>query len=295
MEKTRYNYKKGLAAMAVCYFIWGVQPLYYAIDRTVDNMFLLASRVVWAALICLAIVALQGKLKLLSAAFRDKQVMKREIPAALLLLADWTVYMFAVRGGKVMECSMGYYIMPLVMFAFGALVFHEKITRKHLYALVFIVIGIVLSAGGFGGFPYVALLLSLCFAVYSALKKTITTDSIVSTTLEILLMLPFAVVYIAVFRRGETGMAGLTFVRQLFLIGSGLVTGLPLVLFSYGVSFLPLSLLGILQYASPTLDLFCGMILGETMSGKKLISFVFIWVGVAIYMLCERSKNKTGT
>lgn len=292
MKQETYNYRKGLLLMLACYSIWGFQPLYFALDRGVDTVFLLACRIVWAAIACVLMLKVRGKLPQLLAALRDKQMMKRIVPASVLLLADWSIYLFAVRSERVMECSMGYYIMPLVMFTFGALIFHEKISWKHFVALAFIVVGIILSAGGFGGFPYVTILLSLCFAVYSALKKSLTLDSAVSTTAEIVLMVPFALIYLVLFGFRENALVGMTLGRQLFAMGSGVVTALPMLLFALGVVCLPLSLTGIFQYISPTLGLICSMILGETFSREKLISFIFIWIGVIIYAVSELRQNR---
>lgn len=288
----KYDFKKGLPAMAVCYLIWGFQPLFFALDGSVDNTFLLACRIVWASVACLVILAVQGKLKQLKEVFTDKKILRREIPAAAFLFADWAIYLFAVRQGKVMECSMGYFIMPLVMYMFGAVIFREKVHWVHFVALFFIVVGIILSASGFGGFPYVTILLSMCFAIYSAIKKSLTVDSIVSTTSEILIILPVAVIYtIYLFSTGDTAST-ITVSRQLFLMGSGLITSLPMVFFAIGVRHIPLSMTGIFQYISPTLGIICSLILGETFTREKLISFSFIWVGVVIYLVTEFAKAK---
>ncbi len=282
-----YDFRRGLPAMAACYLIWGFQPLYYALDSEVDTVFLLACRMIWAAAACLIILAFQHKLNLLAGIFRDRKKLAREIPASLLLLADWSIYLFAVRFGRIMEVSMGYYIMPLVMIFFGALIFKEKVRAGHIAALAAVVIGIILSVEGFGGFPAVTIALSLCFSVYSALKKGLEDDSIVTTTAEILLMLPAAVLILVIFGRNNGWLSGITFARQMFLMGSGIVTGLPMVFFAVGVKNIPLSLTGIFQYVSPSLAIVCSLILGESFSSEKLLSFAFIWLGVIIYCLYE--------
>ena len=281
---TKYNYKRGMLAMAACYLFWGFQPLYWALDDGVDTTFLLATRILWAAVVCLVILGIQGKLGQLAEAFRSREVRRREIPASLLLLADWSIYLFAIRAGQIQQCSLGYYIMPLVMFALGAVIYRENVTWKHLAILALVVIGICLSVQGFGGFPWVTAALAVCFAVYSAVKKSLSIDSIVSTTMEILLMTPLALLYILLFGRGAGGLADLTLVRQLFLIGGGLVTGLPMVFFSLGVRHLPLTMSGMCQYLSPTLGLICSRILGESLTAEKLLSFAFVWLGVLLYL-----------
>ena len=118
------NYRRGLPAMGVCFLLWGFQPLYWFmctnICGEIDTFFLMACRIVWAAVTCLCILKVQGKLPQLKAVFKDRQVLKREIPAAVFLFGDWIVYLWAVQNGRVLECSLGYYIQPLVVFALGA-------------------------------------------------------------------------------------------------------------------------------------------------------------------------------
>ena len=290
-----YNYKKGLSAMLCCFLIWGFQPLYWYLCEGMDTFFLLASRIIWAAVCCLVLLKVQGKLGQLKAAFMDKQVMKREIPAMLLMLADWAIYLWAVQNGRVLECSLGYYIQPLVVFTFGAVIFKEKLSWRHLVIIAIVVVGIVLSTNGFGGLPYVTISLAVLFAIYAAIKKSMTIDSIVSTSMEIIMMVPLAVLFILFFRMGDNGMASITVTRQLLLIGSGIVTGVPMLFYAVGVRNLPMMTTGICQYLSPTIGIFCSMIMGEMLTREKLVSFYFIWAGVVLYVLnmfYEEHKKK---
>lgn len=281
----KYNYKKGLTAIMLCFLIWGFQPLYFNLCDGVDTLFLMACRIIWAAVCCLIILKCQGKLPQLWAAFRDKNVMKREVPAMFFLFADWIIYLWAVQNGRVFECSLGYYIQPLVVFVFGAVIFKEKMSWRHFVILAIVIVGIVLSANGFGGMPYVTISLATAFAVYAAIKKSLTIDSIVSTTTEILMMVPVALIFILFFRMGDNGMASITLTRQLLMMGAGVITGTPMLLYAIGVRNLPLMMTGIGQYLSPTLAIFCGMMLGEHLTHEKLVSFLFIWAGVILYVL----------
>ena len=289
------NYKKGLSALLLCFLIWGFQPLYWYICGEWDT-FMLACRIVWAAICCLCILWAQGKLPQLWAVFRDRRALKREIPASLFLLADWGVYLWAVQNGRVLECSLGYYIQPIVVFIFGAVIFREKVSWRHLVILAVVVVGIVLSTGGFGGVPYVTIALAVCFAIYAAIKKSLSIDSVVSTTAEILIMVPAALLFILFFRMGDTGLASITPLRQLMLLGAGVVTAMPMVLYSVGVKYLPLMTAGFCQYLSPTLAIVCGMVMGEFLTAEKLKSFYFIWAGVILYCLNtlyeERKKRQ---
>ena len=283
LSLAQYNYKKGLWAMAACFSLWGFQPLYWHLCQGMETFFMLASRIIWAAAACLALLRIQGKLPQLAAAFRDKKILLREIPATLLLLGDWGVYLWAVTNGRVMECSLGYYIQPLVVFFLGALLFKEKIYWQHFVILAIMAVGIVLSARGFGGVPMVTVSLAGMFAVYAAIKKSMVIDSIVSTTMEIVMMAPLALLFIAFFRMGEDGIGGLTPLRLLLMVGAGLVTCSPMLFYSVGVRNLPLTTAGICQYASPTFSILCSLIMGEVMTREKLVSFLFIWLGVILY------------
>lgn len=279
------NYKKGIPTLLLCFFIWGFQPLYWYICGEWDTYFLLACRIIWAAVCCLCILWAQGKLPQLLAVFRDKNILKREIPASIFLLADWGVYLWAVQNGRVLECSLGYYIQPIVVFILGAVIFREKVSWRHIVILAVVVVGIVLSTDGFNGIPYVTILLAVCFAIYAAIKRSLRIDSVVSTSAEIVMMVPLALLFILLFRMGDTGMASITPLRQLMLLGAGVVTAMPMVLYSVGVKYLPLMTAGFCQYLSPTLAIVCGMIMGEYLTAEKLRSFYFIWAGVLLYCL----------
>lgn len=290
------NYKKGIPTLLLCFFIWGFQPLYWYICGEWDTYFLLACRIIWAAVCCLCILWAQGKLPQLLAVFRDKNILKREIPASIFLLADWGVYLWAVQNGRVLECSLGYYIQPIVVFILGAVIFREKVSWRHIVILAVVVVGIALSTDGFNGIPYVTILLAVSFAIYAAIKRSLRIDSVVSTSAEIVMMVPLALLFILFFRMGDTGMASITPLRQLMLLGAGVVTAMPMVLYSVGVKYLPLMTAGFCQYLSPTLAIVCGMIMGEYLTAEKLRSFYFIWAGVLLYCLNtvyeERKKSR---
>ena len=283
--------KKGIITLLLCFTLWGFQPLYWSLCQGMDTFFLMACRIIWAAVCCIVILLIQGKLPQLIAVFKDRKTVLTELAASVFLFADWVIYLWAVRNGRVMECSLGYYIEPIAVFAFGALVFHEKTNWKHFLVLGLIVIGIALSVKGFGGMPYVTIALALCFACYAAIKKSLSLDSIVSTTSEIVFMVPVAVIYMLIFCRGEGGLGGLTAVKQLLLCGSGVVTALPMLFYAISVKHLPLITIGIFQYLSPTISLFCGALMGESFSEDKLISFAFIWLGVIIYIFTTFGKE----
>lgn len=281
--------RSGLWLMLACCSIWGFQPLYWHLCAGMDTIFLMSCRAVFGAALLLLLLRVSGKLPQLWAAMRDREIMKREIPAALFLFGDWFVYLWAVQNGRVMECSLGYYIMPLVVFVFGACIFKEPFTKRHILVLLIVVAGIVISGGGFGAFPIVAVSLSLMFAIYAAIKKSLTMDYEISTTLEIILLTPPAVLASLLF--GDAGSVAPNVTNLLLLVGAGLVTAGPMLLYAMGVKKLPLMTVGMLGYVSPTLAIFCSLILGESLNLRKLLSFAVIWLGIAVYMLSEKRET----
>lgn len=285
--------RTGLLSALICYCLWGLQPLYWHLDNTFDSVFLMASRAVTAALFCLILLAVQGKLGQLRAVFTDPRLLAREIPASLFLFGDWFVFIWAVQHRQVLECSVGYYIQPLVVFAFGALLFHEKCRGYHFAALGFVLAGIVVSALALGSLPWVTVSLALMFAVYAAIKKSLTIDSTVSASCEILIMAPFLLAYLLLFRRGPGGLAEIDLPHALFLLGGGVITGLPILLYSVGVKRLRLITVSIGQYVSPTLGVLCSLILREEITREKLISLALIWAGILIYLFFTIRELKT--
>ena len=276
--------------MLGCHMIWGFQPLYFALDDSIDTAALLAYRIIWVFIICLLILKIRGLIPELTSAIKNKDVMKREIPAAFLLLADWSIYLIAVRCNRIMECVMGYYIMPLVMVFLGIVVYKEKVKIHHIAAILLIVVGIVLSSSGFGAFPWITLSLSLAFAVYSALKKSLSIDSIASMVIETMVMLPIAIIYLIFFAPEASKVMNLSLSQHLFALGTGIITGLPMILFTTGLKSLSMADAGILEYMSPTFGLISSIILGEVLTEGKLMSFAFIWVGIIIYLVFEYGK-----
>lgn len=279
----RRNIRIGLIAMIGCYMFWGTQPLYWNIGRSFDATFLMAARSVSAALICLAVVAAQGHLGQLRQVFTDRRILLRELIATVFLFGDWYVYIWAVQNGQVLECSVGYYIMPLVVFAIGALIFHEKCRPFHFIALAFIVAAILIPAITLGRLPWVSISLSLMFSVYAAIKKSLTLDSIVTTTAEILIMAPFMLAYLLIFRRGPDGLAALNGLRLLYLLGAGVITAAPMLLYAISIRTLRLMTVSIGQYLSPTLSTVCSILLHEQITPMKIASIGLIWVGIIIF------------
>lgn len=285
--------KKSVLLVFLGYVIWGLQPLYWDLMGHMDPMLNLCFRILWAVVFSISILAVTKRLPELTAVFKNKQKMKFLVPATLFLLLDWGIFIYAVQTGHVLDTSLGYYMAPFVVFALGMLVFKEQPKPLILVAIGLAVIGVVFSAIQYGSIPVISLVLSFLFAVYGALKKFAQVESVVSIAAETIMMAPLAILFLLFFRM--EGLAATSVSDHLLFIGSGVVTALPMMLYSLGVIKLPFVMLGFMQYISPTLSLLCGLLMGERVTQDKLVTFLFIWAALAVYMFAmvmEERKKK---
>lgn len=281
--------KKDTAALLGCYMLWGFQPLYWGLIGDVGTMTVMPMRIVFAALFSVLILALQKRTGELRALFKDRKMMKFLLPAALFLLADWTVYIILVNSGHIIDVSLGYYINPLILFLIGALIYREKCGAGHFIALAVAVMGVVVSAAAFGSVPYTSLIIAVNWAVYAAIKKNVSVDGVLSIAAETLILTIPAVIFMLVFRRAE--LAQIPASSYLPLLGSGIVTALPMFLYSRCVSRLPLVFMCFAQYLSPTFGLVCAFIKGESFSQSQLISLAFFIAAIVVFTVSELKRQ----
>lgn len=281
--------KKDTAALLGCYMLWGFQPLYWGLIGDVGTMTLMPLRIVFAALFSVLILAFQKRTGELRVLFKNKKMMKFLLPAAMFLLADWTVYIILVNSGHIIDVSLGYYINPLILFLIGALIYREKCGAGHFIALAVAVTGVVVSAAAFGSVPYTSLIIAVNWAVYAAIKKNVSVDGVLSIAAETLILTIPAVIFMLVFQRAE--LAQIPVSSYLPLVGSGVVTALPMFLYSRCVSRLPLVLMCFAQYLSPTFGLVCAFIRGESFSQSQLISLAFFIAAIVIFTVSELKRQ----
>ena len=281
--------KKDTAALLGCYMLWGFQPLYWGLIGDVGTMTVMPLRIVFAALFSVLILALQKRTGELRALFKDRKMMKFLLPAALFLLADWTVYIILVNSGHIIDVSLGYYINPLLLFLIGALIYREKCGAGHFIALAVAVMGVVVSAAAFGSVPYTSLIIAVNWAVYAAIKKNVSVDGVLSIAAETLILTIPAVIFMLLFQRAE--LAQIPASSYLPLVGSGVVTALPMFLYSRCVSRFPLVLMCFAQYLSPTFGLVCAFIKGESFSQSQLISLAFFIAAIVVFTVSELKRQ----
>lgn len=277
--------KKDVFSLILCYLIWGFQPLYFAFCGTVDSYMILGWRIIAAAVFSVLLLLFTRRLPELGRVFRDKKTMKYLLPAAVFLLLDWGVFLVAVNAGHILDASIGYYINPLLLFAAGVVIYKEKCTKIQLVSLGIAAVGVIVSTAAYGSFPYISLLIAFNWAVYAAIKKNVKLDGVISIAAETLLLTPFALAYLIFFRGNEILLFGGK--EVLFLLGSGIVTALPMFLYSNCVARFSLIIMCFAQYLSPTFNLICGFITGETFTKSQLVSFGFFIAAIVLFTVNE--------
>ena len=275
---------KSLAALLLCYFIWGLQPLYWDLLDKFDSMFVLCARITMCAAFTWVFLACTGRIRELLAAFRDKRLMKRLAPAALFLCFDWALFNWAVANGHVLDVALGYYMNPMVIFVIGLTLFREKGSAAEFAAVGIACLGVVISAVSYGSFPLVSVLCAVSWPAYATVKKAAKADPLVSMAVESTLLAPFALIASFVFFPGTGGWADISAVDVPLLILTGVVTAAPIILYTVGVNGMLFKVVGILQYLSSTISFVCGVLfMDEELTRSKLIMFAFIVAGLVLF------------
>lgn len=286
-----------MAALST-YLIWGVLPLYWNLLARAGANEILAHRIVWSFLFMVVMLMVTKRWQSFKedcrALWQDKKRGVILLLAAFTISLNWLTYIWAVNHGHVIDTSIGYYINPLMSVLFGIVFFRERISGLKKISLVLAAIGIVLMTYQLGKLPWVAVVLAVSFSVYGALKKQLHLNPFSSITLETLLMVPFAVPYIAALMMSPANHFSLaTPDLALYLMGTGVVTAVPLVLFSYGANLLPLNVLGFFQYISPTIGLLLGIFFfHETFGMAQISALGFVWVAIVVFTVAESLRGR---
>ncbi|MDD3921639.1 MAG: EamA family transporter RarD [Eubacteriales bacterium] len=276
--------KKSLWYTVISYAMWGILPLYWHMLDNVDSLFILGQRILWSCVFSVGILLVTKRLPEFRSALKDKAFIKQMLPASALITVNWGVYIWAVNAGHVLDASLGYYLNPLIVFVFSVAFFHEKSGWTEYAAIALAAVGVVISAVEVGAFPWIAVILALSFALYGAVKKRVHAEPVIAMATETLLLLPIIALYLLFAPVAHSTIASLNWFSAALLVFSGVITATPLMLFAKGVNDLPFITVGFVQFLSPTLMLLCGvLLLNETLTTAKLISFAFIWAGLAVY------------
>ncbi|MEY4984691.1 MAG: EamA family transporter RarD [Pseudomonadota bacterium] len=273
---------KGVLAIVLACTIWGTATLYYKALAHVPAAEVLAHRTLWTLLFFGLLLRLQSRFAEVPALIRGP-LRGRVWLAAGIVAFNWGLFIWAIQSGFAVQASLGYYIFPLVSVVLGIAVLGERLTRGQGVAVGLAALAVCLLTWGLGAAPWVALALAFSFAPYMLVKKQLSAPAAVSVTAEVLVLAPFALAYLAVADGGVFGRDAFT---SLMLPVTGLITGGPLILFSWGAQRVRLSTLGLIQYLNPTLQMASAVfVFREAFTRWHAAAFGLIWAALALYSL----------
>ena len=283
--------RRGLALGLGAYLIWGVVPLFFRLLREVPPVETVAHRVLWSVVLLLAIVAARGGLRDLVALARRPGLIAALTASALLIFANWLVYIWAVVNDHLVQASLGYFLNPLVNVALGVAVLKERLSRGQGAAVALAVVGVVILLAGSPGGLWVSLTLAFSFGFYGLVRKLVPVGALEGLAVETALLAPLCAGYLWWGSRTGGLYFGTDAAVDALLIASALVTSVPLLMFAAAVRRVPYALIGLLQYLAPTMVLLQGVFLfGEAVEPAKWACFALIWSGLAIVSVEELTK-----
>ncbi len=286
----------GIASAALCYILWGVLPIYWKFIDTVPALEILAHRIIWSFVFLVALLAVTGKLasarRETAAVLADRKKLAGVFAATVLIAVNWLVYIWAVNDSRILETSLGYYINPLVSVLLGIIVLKERLSLRQAAAVGLAALGVLNQAVNVGGLPWVSLSLALSFGLYGLCKKMLNLGAITGLTLETLLLSPPSLLDLAwLHSQGHGALTPGQPAIAALLLGTGIVTSVPLLLFANAANRISLTALGFIQYLSPTLALLVGVfIYHEPFSASHLLSFAFIWAALVVFSLAPAKR-----
>lgn len=279
------NFTAGVLFAFGAFLFWGFAALYWYPLREVKALEILQHRIIWAFIMGWAFLLARRRVpkQLLQKHHRRELVML--LGAGVLVSGNWFVYVFAVTGGRTVEASLGYYINPLVSVLLGTLFLGERLSKLQRYALLLATSGVAYLTVELGYLPWVSLALAFSFGFYGLMKKHVSVSSMQGLAVEMLVVAPVALAM--ALRNGLRGTAAFMAgdpLHTFLLIGGGLVTIFPLMLFANAAVRIPLSSVGFIQYLAPTLMFLIGVfVFGEPFPMTRLPGFILVWIALAIY------------
>jgi chloramphenicol-sensitive protein RarD len=285
---------RGVLYALSCYIAWGFLPIYWKALSSLPGLETTAHRIIWSALVAGILLTGQRNWHWLSKVLRQPRILLTTLATAALILANWLIYIYAVNNNQIVESSLGYFINPLVNVLLGVFFLRERPRPWQWIAIAVATIGVIYLTYDYGRLPWIALGLATSFAFYALLKKIATLPSLEGLFLEtIYLAVPMGIYLITLEVRGEGAFGHTPWQTMFLLLMAGLVTALPLLLFSASARRVPMTLLGILQYISPTIAFIIGIVLyHEPFSQSQLVGFSFIWVALALFTVEGTAEHR---
>jgi len=278
--------RTGILSAGLAFLCWGLFPLYFHAINDVPPMQILVHRVLWSLLFLTIILAARRQWTWLGELRSRPRVIGSFVISSLLLSGNWLLYIWAVNNGHVIEASLGYFINPLVNVMLGYLVLKERLRRVQWGAIALAACGVLWLTWQAGQMPWIALILAASFGAYGLMRKTAALGALEGLSFETLILFPFALGYLGwLTMHGQNSFVTATAdSTRWLLVAAGPITAIPLLLFASGARKIPLSVLGLLQYIGPTIQMSLGIfVFHEAFTPARLIGFVLIWSALALY------------
>jgi chloramphenicol-sensitive protein RarD len=272
------KYTTGLIYGVSAYVMWGLLPLYWKIVEEAGAYEILAHRGIWSLLLCILLLAVRRQIKSAVAMVWKKRTISILLLASGLLTINWGVYIWSVTANRVVEAALGYYITPLINVIFGVFLLKERLRPLQKVAVSLAAIGVIVLTIGYGSLPWIALVLSISWGGYSLIKKSLNLGALETLSVETLFAFFPNLVYLLMMESQGKATFGDGIGVSLLLMGAGVATVAPLLLFNGSTTRLPLSTVGMLQYITPSIMLVIGVFINdEDLQLTKLFGFAFIW------------------
>lgn len=277
--------KAGLLYGVAAYLCWGFFPLYWPLLDPASAYEVLAHRIVWTFVFCLGLLTILRKWDAFFAIVKQRRLMVPLALASVVITLNWGGFIWGVTNGHVIETSLGYFINPLMTVLLGVFILGESLRRLQWVAVALGTVAVVVLTIDYGRPPWVALLLATSFATYGFLKKQANLGTIEALSVETTILTPFAVVFLVLLGvQGSLAFGHEGALNTTLLVGTGIVTAIPLLMFGAAAVRLSLTTIGILQYLGPILQFIFGLtIFGETMGTARWIGFVMVWAALVIF------------
>ena len=286
--------RRGVWLAFGAYAVWGLLPVYWKALHAVPAAAILANRIVWSAIFVAVLLSAGRNWGWLAAALRSRRIVLTYISAGVLLSINWYIYIWAVNAGFLVDSSLGYFITPLVNVLLGVLVFRERLRLSQWTAVALAAAGVLYITATYGQLPWIGLSLAATFGVYGLVKKQARLPSLQGMALETAAIVLPALGFLIYQEASGAGVLGhVDWWTTLLLVSTGVITVIPLLWFADAAQRIPLSMMGLIQYISPTLMFLLGLLVfHETFDVHKLVGFVLIWAALAVYWIASARPAK---
>ena len=287
--------RRGTLLGTAAYACWGLFPLYWGHLAPAGAVEILAHRVVWSLLVVLVLVVVGRRIDAVRAVVRDRRRLRKLSSAAVLIAVNWVTYIYGVTSGQVVETSLGYFANPIVTVLLGVVVLGERLRPLQWTAIGAAVTAVVVLSVQGGHPPWIALVLAFSFGSYGLLKKTAAVGAVEGLAVETAVLAPLAVGFLLVLQASGHGTAvNHGPAHFAWLVGAGVITAVPLLLFGAAAPRVPLATLGVLQYLTPTMQFVIGItVFNEPLPLLRLVGFAIVWFGLVLFtvdVLRERGR-----